>query len=169
MLVSKSLYICVFILDLRMQNPEDLVLASVGNRFLAYAIDFILVFIVTYIVAYFAGLPLFDPESVAKLYENQEMLSEVSSTLMLIITPIRFLYRFLLESSSWQATLGKKIMKLRVVKTNGDSLRLKDSFIRNAAKELSDSFLMVFSFGLFNPQHQCLHDLVAKTYVVDAV
>ncbi len=152
-----------------MQNPEDLVLASVGNRFLAYGIDFIIVFTLTYITAYFVGLPLFDPESVEKLYENQELLAEVSSTLMLIITPIRFFYRFLLESSSWQATLGKKILKLRVVKTNGNALEFKDSFIRNAAKELSDSFLMVFSFGLFNPLHQCLHDLVAKTYVVDNV
>ncbi len=52
-----------------------------------------------------------------------------------------FLYAFVLESSSGGATLGKKIMKLRVISTNGP-MSVKKAAIRNISK-IHGTFLLL--------------------------
>ena len=78
-----------------------------------------------------------------------------------------WLYSALFESSTWQATPGKLLMKLRVTDVNGVRL----TFGRASARffghfvsmlPLGAGFLMVF----FTQNKQALHDLLASTRVL---
>ena len=64
-------------------------------------------------------------------------------------------------------TVGNRVMKLRVVKTDGSELTLTDSFIRYVGLILS--FLCIFIgviWVAFDANKQGWHDKIAKTYVV---
>ncbi|WP_420152957.1 RDD family protein [Siphonobacter sp.] len=151
-----------------MQKTDELVLASVGNRFLANLIDYFLINIATMLIAYLVGIPIFNLDF-QYLNSHPEALSELYTQLLMVLVPTSFFYRFFQESSRYQATLGKRILKLRVVRTTGEPLSYKDAFIRNAVKEISGYFYMVYIYGLFSRFHQCIHDVAARTYVVDNV
>jgi uncharacterized RDD family membrane protein YckC len=80
---------------------------------------------------------------------------------------VTWLYFSGFEASRWQATPGKRLMKLRVVDVNGVALRMPRSTLRYfcrfvSALPLGAGYLMV----LFNPPRQALHDLLASTRVV---
>ncbi|HEY8862349.1 MAG TPA: RDD family protein [Candidatus Limnocylindria bacterium] len=64
-------------------------------------------------------------------------------------------------------TVGNRVMKLRVVKTDGSELTLTDSFLRYVGLILS--FLCIFIgviWVAFDANKQGWHDKIASTYVV---
>ena len=66
-------------------------------------------------------------------------------------------------------TVGNRVMKLRVVKTDGSELTLTDSFLRYVGLILS--FLCIFIgviWVAFDANKQGWHDKIAGTYVVKA-
>jgi len=71
-------------------------------------------------------------------------------------------------SSLWQATVGKKLLGLRVVDLHGSKPSPARIWGRSLASLLSwfplfgIGYLMVF----FTPRHQTLHDMMAGTLVV---
>ena len=143
-------------------------MASVGNRFLANLIDNVVIGLISFMIASLAGIPILELNLEA-MNANPDAFAQTYSRFLMVALPASFLYRFLQESSSRQATLGKRVMKLRVVKVTGENLTLRDSLLRNLVKELSGYLYMIYLVGLFNPLHQCVHDLAARTYVVDNV
>lgn len=119
-------------------------------------------------------------------------------TLLTISIPV-WIYFAALESSPWQATLGKKLVGLRVVDLRSSSrIDFPRSVCRTVIKLLpwelahlgnhfpdpvwySDKpeFRVAFVFSgilwatyviflLLHPQHQCIHDILAKTRVTGA-
>ncbi|HUO60470.1 MAG TPA: RDD family protein [Candidatus Acidoferrales bacterium] len=65
------------------------------------------------------------------------------------------------------ATLGKRLLKVRVVCDDGSPVSASQAVARHSAKFLSAFALMVgFVICCFNRRHQCLHDLAAGTIVV---
>jgi uncharacterized RDD family membrane protein YckC len=78
-----------------------------------------------------------------------------------------FLYWILLEASAWQASIGKRLMSIKVVDLNGQRLTLARSAARNLSKILS-----VFTFGIgflmigLTRREQGLHDILARALVV---
>lgn len=78
-----------------------------------------------------------------------------------------WLYFTLLESSSWQATVGKKILSLKVTDLNGNRIGLGQANIRYWSKLLSFVTLFVgYILAGLTQRKQALHDLIAKTLVV---
>ena len=71
-----------------------------------------------------------------------------------------------MESSSYQATIGKMICGLRVTDLNGNRISFERATGRYFAKFLS---VMFFGFGFimagFTERKQGLHDLLAGTLV----
>ncbi|HEV2249085.1 MAG TPA: RDD family protein [Candidatus Limnocylindria bacterium] len=66
-------------------------------------------------------------------------------------------------------TVGDRIMKIRVIKTDGSELSLTEAFIRYVGLVLS--FLVVFIgviWVAFDANKQGWHDKIANTYVVKA-
>ena len=73
---------------------------------------------------------------------------------------------------TWQngQTLGKYIMKIRVVSIEGQYiLSLPISFLRSAMRVLGEMFFYIgFLPAFFSPTKQTLHDRVARSIVVNA-
>lgn len=100
----------------------------------------------------------------------QSMLQEMQGRpdLMLSAFLLPILYFTILESSAWQASLGKKLLKLKVTDFNG----LRIPWWRAALRRLLFDVLLRFTFGLglvmagFTPHKQGVHDLVARCLVV---
>ena len=66
-------------------------------------------------------------------------------------------------------TIGNRIMKIRVVKTDGTELTLMDAFIRYVGFVISCIAIFIgLIWVAFDPNKQGWHDKIASTYVVKA-
>jgi uncharacterized RDD family membrane protein YckC len=81
---------------------------------------------------------------------------------------IGWLYFAVCESSSWQATIGKLALGMRVTDLHGARISFPRALGRYAGKLLS-SFLMCIGFLLvaFTQRKQGLHDMLANTLVLN--
>lgn len=78
-------------------------------------------------------------------------------------------YYVAFENSPYMGTLGKIIMKLRVVDVSGNKISVGRAVIRYIARNLSNIILMLgYIVAAFTEKNQTLHDLIAKTYVIEA-
>jgi uncharacterized RDD family membrane protein YckC len=84
-----------------------------------------------------------------------------------IRTVLNWLYFSLLESSSWQATLGKKALGLEVTDLAGRRISFGRATGRFFAKYISAIILMIgFLMAAFTEKKQALHDILAGTLVI---
>jgi uncharacterized RDD family membrane protein YckC len=78
-----------------------------------------------------------------------------------------WLYYALMESSSFQATVGKRALGLKVTGMNGDPISFGTASIRYFGKILSH---LIFSIGYimaaFTEKKQALHDILAGCLVI---
>lgn len=80
-----------------------------------------------------------------------------------------YAYFIFLESSEWQATVGKRMMGIIVVDDEGDRISPKTALFRLLAKSLSSVlFCAGYFLMLFSEKRQCLHDYIAGTLVIKA-
>jgi uncharacterized RDD family membrane protein YckC len=92
------------------------------------------------------------------------------TALMLLFLMGNWVYFAVLESSSWRATIGKKILGLEVVDLKGNRLSFTRASGRFFAKILSSMTLMVgFLIAGFTQRKQALHDIVAGCLVIKKV
>lgn len=81
---------------------------------------------------------------------------------------IYVIYLSAFESSTWQASIGKRIMGIKVVDEAGERLSIAQAFGRNIAKVLSA--LVVFAGFLaaaFSERKQAWHDLLTHCFLID--
>jgi uncharacterized RDD family membrane protein YckC len=84
-----------------------------------------------------------------------------------VVTFLPFLYWPVLESSGWQATVGKRVMGLQVTDVDGARLSFVHALLRTLAKIISSiPFGLGFLIAAFTARKQALHDLIVKTLVV---
>ena len=80
---------------------------------------------------------------------------------------LSWLYFAGMESSGWQATLGKRLLGLRVTDSTGARIRFARASGRFFGKILSGAlFGLGFLMAAFTARRQALHDLLAGTLVV---
>ncbi len=84
-----------------------------------------------------------------------------------IILVLFVIYNGFFYSSAWQATIGKKLLGMKVVDENGDKI----SFLRGVGRTVSQFFSFIILFiGFFmvgwNKKKRGLHDMIAGTYVI---
>ncbi|WP_017733957.1 RDD family protein [Nafulsella turpanensis] len=80
---------------------------------------------------------------------------------------IGWLYFALMQSSKYQATLGKMVLGLKVVDQEGARLSFGKATLRYIGKFISSAVLMIgYLIAAFNPRKQALHDMIASTYVI---
>jgi uncharacterized RDD family membrane protein YckC len=151
--VSQSVY------SVNLASRGKLELASGWDRFGAYMIDAILLYLV--------NLAL---EQVAReQVRNAFTMAEVDQIILtyLIIRLIFYLsYQFVSNYFGGQ-TIGKMIFGIRVVRTNGEKLRLVDAAMRAFGYFISGLFLgLGFVWAFVDERKQGWHDKIAKTLVV---
>jgi uncharacterized RDD family membrane protein YckC len=142
-----------------MQNRDYI---GFGKRLLAYLVDMILFMIVIAVINTVITLLMISTS------DNPQASLESYTKVMSILIPLAFLMYFaLMESSSKQGTLGKMLMKIKVINAEGERLGKKDAFIRNIARYLSGIILgLGYIMIMFTKEKQSLHDKLAKTYVI---
>jgi uncharacterized RDD family membrane protein YckC len=90
--------------------------------------------------------------------------------LIVISAILRWLYYALLESSSWQATLGKMVLGLQVTDLEGRRIGFGRATGRFFGKIISALILWIgFIMAGFTEKKQALHDMMAGTLVVKKV
>lgn len=95
------------------------------------------------------------------------MIAAMTGTLALVNIVINWLYFALMESSSWQATLGKRAVGVKVVTEEGGRISFVTATIRYIGKIVSGAILLIgYIMAAFTAKKQALHDMIASTYVV---
>lgn len=85
-----------------------------------------------------------------------------------LVIPLMFLYAALMESSKYQATLGKQALGIKVVGNNGERISFLRALARFGLKFLSYAFLFIgFIIIAFTRKSQGLHDIITDTFVVE--
>ncbi len=83
------------------------------------------------------------------------------------IQVIMILYFTLMESSTWQATLGKRAVGIIVTDLNGQRISFLRALGRYFGKILSGVILFIgYIMAGFTDRKQALHDLIASTLVI---
>lgn len=79
-------------------------------------------------------------------------------------------YFTVFETSSLRATPGKYWLGLSVTTETGDTLSFTQSLLRHFMKYISSAFLCFgYVLAFFTDKKQTLHDLIAKTVVVNTI
>lgn len=84
-----------------------------------------------------------------------------------IAMAINAVYFSVMEASRFQATLGKRMMGIKVTDKNGNRISLLQSFARNLAKILSSlPFYIGYLMAGVSRRKQALHDLITGSFIV---
>jgi uncharacterized RDD family membrane protein YckC len=142
-------------------------------RFVAFIIDAIVLGVIGFIVTipFMASLP-FGAMMRGRPMGPEELAPFVGAIgrVALIRFVINWLYFALLQSSAWQATLGKKALGMEVTDLQGNRISFGRASGRFFAKILSAMILFIGFFMIgFTEKKQGLHDMLAGTLVVRKV
>lgn len=70
-------------------------------------------------------------------------------------------------TGAYGATIGKMVLKMKIIKVDGSVLSYSDALLREIATYLSAVVLFLGYFNIiWDPNKQAWHDKIAKTYVV---
>jgi uncharacterized RDD family membrane protein YckC len=101
---------------------------------------------------------------------SPEMIMAILSSVFLyaaIAFAGQWLYEALLTSSSWQGTIGKRVLRLKVVDDAGNRISFGRATGRFFAKILSSMFFCIgFIMIAFTDKKRGLHDMLAGTVVM---
>jgi uncharacterized RDD family membrane protein YckC len=142
--------------DARPVGPDHVAYGGFWIRVVAYIIDGILLTIVCGVADRLLGINI-----LATDWDHYDPLANVISLV------IGWLYFALLESSERGATVGKMVMGLRVVTSDGQRLSFMNATGRYFAKILSAIILCIgFIMVAFTDKKRGLHDIIAGTLVI---
>jgi len=132
-------------------------------RFAAYLIDSILLGLIFFPLGLGLGLIM----GATGNNQNPELMMGLNGGLNMVSLVVTWLYSSLLESSSWQGTVGKKLIGLRVTDLDGRRISFGRATGRHFGKILSGLICLVgFIMAAFTEKHQALHDQLAGTLVL---
>lgn len=132
--------------------------AGFWRRFAAYWIDWFIFFSIELFIAAARGIPLSARQTIEP--------AELAKSLLLGLL-IGWLYAATLESSPWQATIGKRAMDIYVTNLAGRRIGFVQASGRFFGKIISAIILGIGFFMIaFTQRKQALHDLLAGCLVV---
>ena len=142
-------------------NSNNLQLASMRSRALAYIIDDLLVTLII-IMIFWESIYAISEDTEALMYLLKAEL--VTPLIILKIIYHTFFFFF------FGATIGKIVSKIRVIDVNEwGRLSIYSSFLRAVGRIFSEMFFYVgFLIGFFNDGRKTFHDITGKTLVVNA-
>jgi len=85
---------------------------------------------------------------------------------IVVVYLIVWIYFTFSESSAWQATPGKRILRIYVTDLGGRRLTLARAALRNVARILSGFVLVGYFLAGFTEKKQALHDILAGCLVL---
>lgn len=160
------------------ERLSDYRYAAVWKRFAALLIDLAVVVPAFCVLIYLVNRGLALPVEYGSVWKAEHPLkmnkfaadhfAELVALYSFLKFAVVYPYSAFLESSRWQATVGKMIFGLRVVGArDGGRISFGRATGRLLGKVLSSNTLLVgFAVALFTERRQALHDLLARTVVV---
>jgi uncharacterized RDD family membrane protein YckC len=154
-------------------RDHQLVAAPFGRRLTACLIDFAILFVpaialfcTAYLISTVQGaLERQDAESIRQAHAL--LWRDFQRLLVLLVFGFGWIYGAGLESSRWQATVGKQWMRLAVTTAEGGRMNFLRATGRHAAKYLSGlPLLLGFAAALVSKNGLAWHDRLAKTRVI---
>ncbi|NQY94761.1 MAG: RDD family protein [Campylobacteraceae bacterium] len=141
-------------------NNDNLELASMPSRIIAFIIDDLLISLVFVL--------LFWDQITSSDNQMRNMLIIISEHVIQVLL-LKFIYQGFFV---WYygATIGKIVTKIRVIDYNNlGKVTLTSSLIRSGTRIFSEYILYIgFIIGFFNDGKQTLHDKIGRTLVVNA-
>ena len=156
--------------------PLEFALASIGNRFLAVAIDHFIQYLSIFLIAWFfyslAGLDQVGLRDTP--YDFIKEMPKWTIALMIIVLFLIFAGYFIVFEWLWNGqTPGKRLLKLRVIREDGRPVTLWEAIARNLLRicdAVPGFILPVYSIGLIviflSSRDQRVGDIFAGTVVV---
>ena len=145
------------LLGFTFQRTAPQYFASFDQRLLAMVIDY---FFIT------LGYALLVLISFIFIEEKTERIV-VSLGGLPLIAIAKFIYGGIAEASEKQATIGKRLLNIKVTDLEGSRLSTSTSFARNAAKVLSAAPIFFgYLYSFLNKKQQCFHDIVVNALVI---
>lgn len=143
--------------------------AAFWKRLTALVIDLIIMFIVFIILGSFIVDVLIMPSLHFEIEGGTTRIIMRDVLRFTIFIVFSWLYYSLMESSHYQGTLGKILLRIRVTDLNGDRLSLGRSTGRFLARIVSilTPFYIGFVAAAFTAKRQALHDIISKCLVID--
>ena len=138
------------------KRSSYLPLATFQRRFFAYLVDLTLILLITVVIMF--------PQSLYILTTN--VLSPELSAVLFITIGLFWVYSTLLEGFNGQ-TLGKRLLGLKAVKTDGKNLSYDHAAIRNFGKAFLIPFDIIIGLQLKNPEFIRYFDKFAGTTVIN--
>lgn len=139
------------------EEEKDIVYAGFKKRVLAFFIDVAICF-----------LSMMSFTFIIEVLRQVLKIKDFGNLAIAAVLIIPLLYFPLFEGSKYQATLGKLIMKIKVVDINGERVSFGQAWGRFLAKIISyQIFFAGFIIIAFTKKKQGLHDIIAKTYVIN--
>lgn len=145
------------LLGFKYQKTAPQYFAAFDLRLLASVIDHFLIFIIYSLV----------------ILTSYIFIEGKDQRIMAFITPLplilifKLIYGSFAEASSVQATIGKRLVSIKVTDLEGSRISIGKSLVRNFSKILSvipAFFGYLYSF--LNKKNQCWHDVAANTLVI---
>lgn len=148
-------------------------LASRTNRLLAALVDGVLVLVPALIIAFIVGVtdfkdPSHSPESRALMFFIKAfMVALAIGVISMVVSVFQ-----LLAQLRWGQSFGKRLMAIKVVRSNGAEMELwRLIVLRNLVTVLLSqtcaALWLVDACLIFGQRQQCLHDLLADSAVID--
>jgi len=141
-------------------NTNDLQLASMRSRAIAFVIDDLLVTVIIMVIFW---------DKISAASNDMDMMMYVMKAEL--VTPLIFLKVLYHTLFVWYygATIGKIITKIRVIDANSwQRVSIFSSFLRAVGRIFSEMFFYVgFLVGFFNDGRKTFHDITGKTLVVN--
>lgn len=134
-------------------TPKEHV-ADLGPRVLAFCMDLLLLMLIISIIEYFTV----SSDEKAWLFKGERLLHLLMGWLYFAGT----------ESSSWQASVGKHVLRLKVVSLDGQRITFRCAALRFVLKPVSIFVLLIRAIsGSHTPYTPLFHDKIARTQVLE--
>jgi uncharacterized RDD family membrane protein YckC len=144
--------------------PPRPAFAGFWLRAVAYLIDTLLISLVFGLIAsIYPSTFIKFPDAAVSLTS----LPQLTPTAFIITITATWFYYTMFEASIWQATPGKRVMRLYVADLNGQRVTFARAAARNIAKMISSlTFLVGYLVAGFTERKQALHDILASCLVL---
>lgn len=147
-------------------NPVNY--AGFWRRFTGWMIDLLILIIICHwvlaLVSKVVKNPIPDTISFSAIFSS---LLPIALTILAVNLIVIGLYYSFFESSSWQATIGKRIAGLKITSVEGVRISFGRALARRVYSILSTiPFLIGYIVAGFTPRKQTFHDMLGKTVVV---
>ncbi len=145
--------------------PPRPAFAGFWLRAAAYLIDTIFISLVFGLIASFYPTTFIKfPDAASTSLTSLPQLTPIAFAITIAVT---WFYYTMFEASIWQATPGKRVMRLYVADLNGQRVTFGRAAARNFAKMISSlTFLVGYLVAGFTEKKQALHDILASCLVL---